>query len=85
MKQTRSVRDASQGPWITSCDIEQFLTFCRSNGHQTREHPDLWTTGYQIRLQGHWMSLLWNKSFKRYTADRRLTLLVQSFAVDKKA
>ncbi len=73
-------RDASQGPWVGAADIESFLLFCRSNGHETRpnagEHR-----GFEVRHQGHWMGLRWNKSFDRYTADRRLTLIVQSFAM----
>ena len=74
-------RDASAGPWVARKDVKAFLDFCESNGHETRLHPGLWATeGHQIRHAGHWMSILWNKSFKRFTADRRLGLLVQSFA-----
>lgn len=29
------------------------------------------------------MALLWNKGTKRYTADRRLTLIIQSFASER--
>lgn len=77
-------RAAGEGPWIASGDIEAFLKFCEANGHATRDHPDPWKLrDHQVKHQGHWMSLLWNKSFKRYTADRRLSLLVQSFAADK--
>lgn len=78
-------RDAGAGPWIAREDVKAFLEFCRNNGHVTREHPGLMSTGYQIRHQDHWMGLLWNKGFKRYTADRRLALIVQSFAATKKA
>lgn len=73
-------RDASEGPWIGAADIESFLLFCRCRGHDTRTHHGS-QGGYEVRHQGHWMSLRWNKSFQRYTADRRLTLVVQSFAM----
>lgn len=77
-------RAAGEGPWIASDDIGAFLDFCEANGHTTREHPDPWKLrAHQVKHQGHWMSLLWNKNFKRYTADRRLSLLVQSFAAAK--
>lgn len=77
-------RAASQGQWIFGEDVKAFLEFCQDNGHETRKHPGLCSTGYQVRHAGHWMGLLWNKSFRRYTADRRLSLLVQSFAATGK-
>lgn len=76
-------RAASEGPWIASADLNQFLAFCQANGHATREHPDPWKNDWQVKHQGHWMSLSWNKNWKRYTADRRLALVVQSFAASK--
>lgn len=76
-------RNAGAGPWIAREDAKAFLAFCEQNGHATREHPGLMSSGYQIQHAGHWMGLLWNKSFRRFTADRRLTLLVQSFASSK--
>lgn len=76
-------RDASAGPWVSSDDRKAFLAFCEANGHQTREHPDPFRHAWQIRHQGHWMGLLWNKNTRRYTADRRLTLIVQSFAATR--
>lgn len=76
-------RAAGEGPWIALEDMRAFREFAVKNGHEVREHPGLMSNGYQVRHQGHWMGLLWNKGFKRYTADRRLSLLVQSFAVEK--
>ena len=76
-------RDASSGPWIAADDVAQFLDFCRRNGHETRDHVDPFRRGYQIRHAGHWMDILWNRSFKRYTSDRRLSLIVQSFAAER--
>ena len=73
-------RSAGSGPWISREAVKEFLSFCESKGLKTREHPDLWTTGnYQVQFSGHWMSLLWNKSFKRFTVDRRLEQLVREF------
>lgn len=77
-------RDACAGPWIALDDMRQFRVFCAANGHEVREHPGLCSDGYQVRHRGHWMGLLWNKHTRRYTADRRLSLIVQSFAVSKK-
>jgi hypothetical protein len=76
-------RDACAGPWVALEDARKFLQFCSANGHETREHPGLNSDGYQVRHQGHWMGLLWNKHMRRYTADRRLSLIVQSFAAQK--
>ena len=75
-------RDASVGPWVAGENVAQFLDFCNKHGHQTREHSDPFVNGYQVHHKGHWMAVIWNKSFGRYTADRRLSLLVQSFASD---
>lgn len=80
-------RAASQGPWIASSDIQTFVTFCERIGHKTRTfpHSGVGRGGYQVQHDGHWMALLWNNSFKRYTADRRLSLIVQSFATEQAA
>lgn len=83
--QDGKTRNAGQGPWIAADHVRGFLEFCRSHGYETREHPGLDSSGYQVHHQGHWMALLWNKHWKRYTADRRLSLLVQSFAAQKAA
>lgn len=69
-------RAASEGPWIAIEDAAAFIAFCEAQGHATRKHHD----GYQVRHTGHWMGLTRNESFGRYTADRRLSLVVQSFA-----
>ena len=76
-------RNAGKGPWVASENIDLFLSYCRKNGHETRPHPDVWREGYQVRHQGHWMALLWNNGFSRYTADRRLYELVQDFSMQK--
>lgn len=74
-------RAASEGPWIAIEHVTAFITFCEAQGHETRKHRD----GYQVRHAGHWMGLMHNKAFGRYTADRRLSLVVQSFAAIAKA
>lgn len=79
----KKTRDASTGPWVNMDDVRAFLSFCAQEGHKWRVHTGLYSDGYQVLHQGHWMALLWNKSWKRYTADRRLSLLVQSFAARK--
>jgi hypothetical protein len=76
-------RSAAEGPWIASDDIRPFLAWLTTQGIEWREHPGLMSNGYQVRHDGHWMGLLWNKNWRRYTADRRLTLIVQSFAAEK--
>lgn len=76
-------RAASQGPWIASGDCQQFLGWLTAQGIGWREHTGLWSNGYQVRHDGHWMALLWNKSFRRYTADRRLEAIVRGFRASK--
>lgn len=76
-------RAASEGPWIASDDVRPFLSWLTIQGYQWREHPGMMSSGYQIHHDGHWMGLLWNKHMRRYTADRRLALIVQSFAAEK--
>jgi hypothetical protein len=76
-------RNACAGPWISLEDMPKFLDFCAANGHETRLHRGIDSTGHQVKHQGHWMALPWNRNTKRYTADRRLSLIVQSFAAAK--
>lgn len=84
MKRThKPQRNACEGPWIATGDAEAFKAFLAQEGYAVREHPDLWREGFQVRHAGHWMSLLYNKNTRRYTADRRLSLIVQSFATAK--
>jgi hypothetical protein len=85
--------DVLQPPAVIERELDQHLARRalahaargEQHGHQTREHPGLNSRGYQVQHAGHWMPLLWNSAFKRYTADRRLSLLVQSFAASKPA
>lgn len=77
-------RDASCGPWIASADIDKFVEFCKAQGKEVRTTPALGVyANYQVRHNEHWMQLSWNKAFRRFTADRRLGLIVQSFAASK--
>jgi len=69
--------------WIAKDDAAAFRSFCEDNGHETRDHTNPFLDGFQIRHQGHWMGVVWSKPWKRYMADRRLGLLVQSFAAHK--
>jgi hypothetical protein len=69
------------GPAIGLGEIKQFLEFCATQGHATREHSSLTQRGYQVQHSEHWMGLCWNKNTKRYTADRRMAGLVASFQV----
>ncbi len=82
---SKEARKASKGPWIASEQIGAFEAFCKERGHDVRENSGLLQSGFQVRHNGHWMSVQWNKSFKRYTADSRLALVVQSFAATAKA
>lgn len=80
----RRTRSAAQGPWISEADMDAFAAFIESTGREVRRHPDPFKNAKQVRHDGHWMDVVWNSSFKRYTADRRLSLLVQSFAATRK-
>ncbi|MEI2416167.1 hypothetical protein V8Z80_08275 [Orrella sp. JC864] len=66
--------------WIASEDEAEFREFCESNGHATRDHTDPFRRGFQVQHKGHWMGVVWNGAFKRYSADSRLSLIVQSWA-----
>lgn len=76
-------RNACTGPFVSPEDMADFKEFCTRNGITFRDHTGIYSSGYQVRHQGHWMALLWNKGTKRFTADRRLTLIVQSFAAER--
>jgi hypothetical protein len=78
-----NVRDASKGPWLDSKDVQAFLVFCSKKGYATRGHTNVWIDAHQVKFQGHWMSITFNKNYKRYTADKRLSLVVQSFLTEK--
>lgn len=69
--------------WIRREDVAAFLRFCEQQGHETRDHTDPFKDGFQVRHGGHWMAVVWSKPWNRYTADRCLSLLVQSFAASK--
>jgi len=76
---------AANSKWIKREDVAVFRAFCEANGHATRDHTDPFRDGFQVRHQGHWMAVVWSKPWNRYTADRRLGLLVQSFAAERKS
>ena len=78
-------RNAGQGPWIALEDCRPFREWLTDQGIAWRVHPGMLSDGYQVRHAGHWMGLLWNKGFRRYTADRRLALIGQSFAASTTA
>ncbi|WP_028354791.1 hypothetical protein [Bordetella petrii] len=71
--------------WVSRESADEFRRFCEQHGHETREHSDPFKNGFQVRHKGHWMAVVWNKAWNRYTADRRLGLLVQSFAAERKS
>lgn len=76
-------RDPLEGPWVSVSDIERFEAWCKAHGYQTRQPKGITNptqTGFEIRHQGNWMGIRWNRGTERYTADRRLSLVVQSFA-----
>lgn len=75
-------RSAATGPWIDASDATKFIAFCKTHGHDIRNEGS--HVGFQVRHQGHWMRVSWNSAWGRYTADRRLTLIVQSFAENQK-
>lgn len=70
--------------WIRRENLPAFRAFCEASGHATREHTDPFKDGIQVRHQGHWMALVWSKSWERYSVDARLGLIVQSFAHSRK-
>lgn len=71
--------------WIKREDAPRFRQFCEENGYPTRDHTDPFKDAFQVRHKGHWMVVVWSKPWSRYTADKRLALLVQSFAAEKSA
>lgn len=79
----KTQRDAGVGPWISIENIREFCQWLTDNNIRWRDHVGAMSRGYQVRHDGHWMALLWNKGFQRYTADRRLSLIVQSFASER--
>lgn len=76
---------AADSKWIKREDATAFRQFCEANGHATRDHADPFKDGFQVRHKGHWLAVVWSKAWARYTADKRLGLLVQSFAAGKAA
>lgn len=82
--QAKQQRSAAEGAFIDQKEIRDFLTHCEEKGIQTRKHSG-WPvqTGYQVRYQGHWMALCWNKNWKRYTADKRLGEIVDQFVAKR--
>lgn len=83
---TKPQRSAGEGAFVEQREVAGFLAYCASLKLETRGHSG-WPvqTGYQVRYQGHWMALCWNKSWKRYTADKRLGDIVDQFVAKKES
>jgi hypothetical protein len=65
--------------FIPAGKLEAFEAFASTNGHATRPHSSLYVNGMQVKVGQHWMAVVWNKNWKRYTADIRLKQLVDAF------
>lgn len=78
-----SARTASVGPWIALGDLDLFSSFCVSSGYTVRVPVSL-NSDLDVYFEGHWMSVRWNKNNRRYTADRRLSSIVQKFVSERK-
>lgn len=76
---------AADSKWIKREDAVEFRRFCEAKGHATRNHTDQFKDGFQVQHKGHWMAVVWSNPWARYTADKRLGLLVQPFAAEKTA
>jgi hypothetical protein len=58
--------------------LEAFSEFARNNGYEVRPHTSVFA-GIQVKVGPHWMAVVWNKNWKRYTADIRMKHLVDNF------
>jgi hypothetical protein len=76
-------RNAMKGPYVTLADIRAFKDFCESLELETREGHSL-NVDFEVKFDGHWMGLYWNRNTKRYTVDKRLAAFVKSFVEQKK-
>lgn len=74
----------STGPCLEARDVPDFLGFCKGKGYNTRLHQGP-TRGYNVRFNGHWMVVLWNKSRKRFTVDSRLSEVLKEFRESRAA
>lgn len=45
MTKIKTPRNPSEGPWIASDDVKQFLEFTESQGCETRNHAGLLSNG----------------------------------------
>ncbi|NCQ51837.1 hypothetical protein GW796_08080 [archaeon] len=59
--------------------MSSFENHCNDFGYKIRPHSSLTQIGIQVLKDGHWMGVVWNKNFKRYTVDIRMKELVDSF------
>jgi hypothetical protein len=59
--------------------VDEFEQFLNAHSIVTRPHPTLNTAGFQAHHSGHWMAVVWNKNWKRYTVDSRLATFVTQF------
>ena len=65
--------------YIESGQLTSFTWYLNSRGVETRNHSSPYVTGIQALKDGHWMAVVWNKNWRRYTVDRRLAEYVQDF------
>ena len=63
----------------TQEQLMRFEYFLSTKGIQTRIHLGWNSHGIQVFYSGHWMAILWNKTKKSYTVDKRLEKLLTEF------
>ena len=65
--------------FIPAGELDAFCDFAHNSGYDVRPHSSLYATGIQVKVGPHWMAVVWNKNWKRYTADIRMKDLVDKF------
>lgn len=65
--------------FISDHELGNFATFLCGSGFDIRQDPNPFTNGIQVRRNGHWMGIIWNKAWKRYTVDSRLKDLLERY------
>lgn len=68
--------------FIPANKLAEFVQHVHSKGFVTRPYTpstSVLPVGVQVKVGKHWLAVVYNKNFKRYTVDIRLKDFVQSF------
>lgn len=73
-------RNPNRGPFLSIAEKVLFEKWCVVQQYNTRlRYNGCNCNGIDVRYNGHWMGVIYNKGFNRYTVDKRMAPLIEEF------